>query len=152
MDERGKTIFRMSSIVIASLLVVSIVGVAASLLQTSVSIPNAGAVKAVGVGVYWDSTCTNRTTAFIWGTLTPGSSKAITIYVRNEGNVAATISKVVRNWIPSSAADYLTVSWNYANQTVGVNRIQQINLMLTVASNVGAMTSFSFDITITASG
>ena len=142
----------MVSVVIAGLLLVSITRIAASLLQTSVSIPNSGAVRTVGVGVYWDSPCTNRTTALSWGTLAPGSSKAISVYVRSEGNTAATLSKAVRNWAPSNAANCLTVGWNYANQTIGVNRVQQVSLTLAVASNATTLANFSFDITITASG
>ena len=48
--------------------------------------------------------------------------------------------------------NYLTTSWNYANQTIGVNRVQQVNLTLAVASNVTATASFSFAVVITASG
>ncbi len=142
----------MVSVVIAGLLLVSITRIAASLLQTSASIPNSGAVRTVGVGVYWDSSCTNRTITLSWGTLAPGSSKAVTIYDRNEGNTAATLSKSVRNWAPSNAANHLTVGRNYANQTIGVNKVQQVSLTLTVASNATTPANLSFDMTITASG
>jgi hypothetical protein len=152
MDERRKAILRTSLIMTACLLAVSIVGVSVSLLQTSVSVPSTGEVRTVGVGVYWNSACTNRTTTLTWGTLAPGSAKTIAVYVRNEGNTGATLSKSVRNWVPSSAPNYFAVSWNYANQTIAASEVQPVSLTLSVASNVTAITNFTFDLTITASG
>ena len=41
--------------------------------QTSSTLSNVGTVKAVGIGVYWDTGLTNRTTTINWGTLDPGT-------------------------------------------------------------------------------
>lgn len=151
MDERRRAILRTCSITIACLLATGAIGVSVSLLQTSVSVPNTGMIRTIGVGVYWDSGCTNRTTTLTWGTLAPGSSKTFLVYVRNEGNTAATLSKSVRNWVPSGASNYIIVGWNYANQTIQANKVQPLNLTLSVASTITAIANFAFDLTITAS-
>jgi hypothetical protein len=84
--------------------------------------------------------------------LDPGSNKTVTVYVRNEGNSAATLSRATQNWNPSTASSYMTLTWNYAGQTLSVNQVLQIRLTLAVSSAVSGITSFSFDIVITATG
>ena len=133
-------------------LALSIVGIALSLVQTSKSFSSVGAVKGVGVGIYWDSACTNMTSSINWGTLDPGSSKLVALYVRNEGNTPITLFKTQQNWTPSNAANYITLTWNYANQTLGNNAVLQISLKLAISTVVSGITSFTFDTIITASG
>lgn len=133
-------------------LAIGIFRTGSSLLQTNRTILNAGSVKGVGVGIYWDSACTNRTSSINWGFLDPGSNKTVTIYIRNEGNTVTTLSKVAQNWNPSSASSYMTLNWNYAGQTLSVNQALQVRLTLVVSSTVSGITNFSFDIIITATG
>jgi hypothetical protein len=76
----------------------------------------------------------------------------VTVYVRNEGNVAATLSRATQNWNPATASSYMTLSWNYAGQTLNVNQVFQTRLTLAVSSTISGITNFSFDITITATG
>jgi hypothetical protein len=121
-------------------------------MQFLVTIPNAGAVRGVGVGIYWDSACKHRATSIVWGTIDPGSSKIVTVYVKNIGNAAATLTKTVSNWVPITAANYLAVTWTYANQIIGVNNVLQVNLTLSIPSTVTAITNFNFNLVITASG
>jgi hypothetical protein len=123
-----------------------------SLLNNSRTLPNAGSVKGIGVGIYWNSACTNQTSSINWGLLEPGSNKTMTVYIRNEGNAAATLSKAAQNWNPSTASSYITLNWNYAGQTLGANQVLQLKLTLVVSSTVSGITNFSFDITITATG
>jgi hypothetical protein len=63
-----------------------------SLVLTSKTIPNVGVVKAVGVGGYWDATSTNKVSSIDWGVLDPGSNKNVTVYIRNEGNSAVSLT------------------------------------------------------------
>jgi hypothetical protein len=111
-----------------------------------------GSVQGVGVGVYWNQACTNATSSISWGIVDPGSNVNKTIYVRNEGNSAATLSMITSNWNPTNASSYMTLSWNYGGQTLSVNQVVQVKLTLSVLSSVTGITNFSFDITITASG
>jgi len=123
-----------------------------SLVQTSTTVSSVGTVKGIGVGIYGEYACTNRVTSINWGVLEPGSNKTFTIYVRNEGNAAATLSETTQNWTPTAASSYLTLRWNYAGQTLNVNQVLQVRLTLTLSSTVSGITNFSFDIVITSTG
>jgi hypothetical protein len=116
------------------------------------TITNAGTVKTVGVGVYWDQALTNPVSSISWGTIEPGLNVNKTVYIRNEGNTAATLSMETSNWSPASASSYMTLSWNYGGQTLAVNAVRQVTFTLAVSSSITGITSFSFDITITANG
>lgn len=152
LENRGKIIVGISLALVLCALAIGIFRTGSSLLQTNRTILNAGSVKGVGVGIYWDSACTNRTSSINWGFLDPGSNKTVTIYIRNEGNTVTTLSKVAQNWNPSSASSYMTLNWNYAGQTLSVNQALQVRLTLVVSSTVSGITNFSFDIIITATG
>jgi len=119
--------------------------------QKSRTVSNAGTVKAIGVGVYWDSACTNSLSSIGWGTLEPGSSKNVTCYIRNEGNSASTLSMNISNWNPSNASDYITLSWNYNGQPINPSGVIQVTFTLSVLPSIEGITSFSFDITIVGS-
>jgi hypothetical protein len=150
--EKGKIILWVSLVFLLGALAVSIFGNTLSLVQTNRTISNSGSVKGIGVGVYWDSACTNRTSSIVWGVLDPGSDKTVTVNVRNEGNSVVTLSKATQNWNPSTASSSMTLNWNYAGQTLSVNQVLQIRLTLVISPAVSGITNFSFDILITATG
>jgi hypothetical protein len=150
--EKGKIILWFSLVFLLGALAVSMFGNTLSLVQTSRTISNSGSVKGIGVGVYWDSACTNRTSSISWGVLEPSSNKTVTVYVKNEGNSVATLSKATQNWNPSTASGSMTLNWNYAGQTLSANQVLQIKLTLTISPTVSGIANFSFDITIIATG
>jgi hypothetical protein len=82
----------------------------------------------------------------------PGSMNNATVYVRNEGNVAANISLATENWNPSNASDYLALSWDYDGRLLNPREVAQVTLTLIVSSSVHGIESFSFDIIISISG
>jgi len=123
-----------------------------SSLQANSRISNSGSLKAVGVGVYWDSALTNRVSSINWGLIEPGSGVNKTVYIRNEGNTPSTISMSTSNWSPSNASSYMTLSWDYGGQTLKVNEAIQVKFTLSVLSSISGISNFSFDITITTSG
>ncbi len=123
-----------------------------SLVQTSSTVSSVGAVKGIGVGIYWEYACANRVTSINWGVMEPGSNRTIVVYIRNEGNAAATLSEITQNWNPAAASSYLTLRWNYAGQTINVNQVLQVRLTLVLSSTVAGITSFSFDIVVTSTG
>jgi len=137
-------------ILVTYVLVLSLAGQASSANQTTRSVPNTGAVEAIGVGVYWDNECTNRLSSIDWGVLEPGSSKHVTCYIQNEGSSASTLSMYMSNWSPSNASDYLSLSWDYGGQSIDVDRVVQVTFTLSVDANIEGITNFSFDITIAA--
>lgn len=152
LEQRKRVMLELSFAILLCAVAVGIFGVGLSLLQAGRSIANTGSVKGVGVGIYWDAACTNATSSINWGILDPGSNKTVAAYVRNEGNAVVTLSKTTQNWIPSNASNYMSLNWNYANQALGVNQVLQVNLTLVILPAATGITSFSFDVTIIATG
>jgi hypothetical protein len=147
---------KVATVILAAVAVITIAGLllaqVTSITQSSSTLSNVGTVKAIGLGVYWDSGLTNRTTAINWGTLDPGTQKAFTVYIRNEGNSAITLSQSVSGWNPSALSNYLTLSWNYNGQTLNAGSSVQVTVTLTVSSSIAGITSFSFDLILIGSG
>ena len=141
----------MRKIAIGTVLAIAAMGMVISALGVLVAtrtISNTGNVKAIGVGVYWDSGCTNVVSSIDWGALEPGATIDKTIYVKNEGSVALTLSMSTDNWNPSSASSYMTLSWNRENYVLNPGSVVSAVLTLSVSSGISGITNFSFDITI----
>lgn len=125
---------------------------ASSPLQTNSRISSGGAVKAIGVMIYSDASATTRLTSIDWGILEPDESKSVTLYIRNEGNYAVTLSLLTENWNPSIASQHMTLSWNREGQSVNPSEIVDATLTLAVSPGVSGITDFYFDVVIIGSG
>jgi len=119
------------------------------LLATTLSINTSGVVTSADLEAYWDSDCTNTVSSINWGTIYPGESKNVTIYIKNTGNVPLTLSLLTDNWNPSEAESYLTLSWNYNGEHLQADETLPVTLTLVVSSNTQGITNFSFNIIIT---
>jgi hypothetical protein len=122
------------------------------LMSASVHLQSVGTVKALGVGVYWDSGCSQTVSSIDWGLAEPGAVKNVTVYMRNEGNAPITLSLQTANWNPVNATNYISLSWDYGGQAIGVNQVVAVTLSLSISSNIEGITTFSFDIVIVGSG
>jgi hypothetical protein len=136
---------------LAYTLLLSFIGPVVSSLQTNKTLGNQGSVKAVGVGVYWNSNGTSPVTSFNWGMIDPNSTKSITCYVKNEGNQILTLSMSASNWNPSNCTQYMTLSWNLSGATLNPGQIKTATFTLAVSASIKGITSFSFDLTIVGS-
>jgi hypothetical protein len=56
------------------------------------------------------------------------------------------------NWNPSTASNYMTLTWNYSGQSINTGAAVQVKLTLSLSANVTGITNFSFDINIVGSG
>lgn len=139
------------TLAVYSLVLSTMVIQALSSSQASKTLSNTGTIRTIGVGAYWDNECTDPASSIDWGSLSPGASKDVTVYIRNEGSSAATLSKYTSNWNPSNAWGYITLSWDYGGQQISANEVIEVTLTLSISSSIEGITSFSFDITITAS-
>jgi hypothetical protein len=122
------------------------------LMSASVYLQSVGTVKALGVGVYWDSGCSQTVSSIDWGLAEPGAVKNVTVYMRNEDNAPITLSLQTANWNPPNAADYISLSWNYNGEMIDLNQVIGVTLSLSISSSITGITSFSFDIIISAVG
>ena len=128
------------------MMVLSVLGV----LVTTRTIISAGNVNAVGVGLYWDSSCNSEVSSIEWGALDPGETMEVTIYIQNEGSIAVVLTLTTDNWNPASASNYITLSWNRENYVLnpGGSVISAV-LTLSVSPDISGITNFSHEITIT---
>lgn len=147
---RPKKILLTTTFAVAGILVALVLldGTVMGTLLGQVTLPNLGTVKAMGVGVYWDSGCSNSVASVNWGTVEPGSTNDVTVYIKNEGNAAETLSSTAENWNPSTASAYMSLSWDYAGQVIDVGEVVPVTLSLSVSDAIEGITSFSFDIVI----
>lgn len=124
----------------------------AGLLTTSQTVPSTGTVTAVNIGVYSDAQCTQNLTSINWGTIPPGNSTTRTVYVKNTGTTALTLSMTTASWVPSNANTYLALTWDRANYVLNPNTSVSAILTLTASASAGNLTSFSFNIIIAGTG
>jgi len=109
-------------------------------------------VKTVEIKVYWERKCVNEVSSIDWGIVEAGSSKNVTVYVKNTGDVTITLSLSTANWNPSSASSYITLGWDYDNQPIKRAKVIQVKLTLSLSQNTTGITDFSFDLIITGTG
>jgi hypothetical protein len=129
--------------------VLSMIALSVTLVLVPRAVKKSFAVETYSVGVYWDARCTKSVTAISWGELTPGSSKQVNVFIRNE-ELAPTCYLTLRtgDWAPSTAAGYLSLSWNYDDRTIALGSTIPVTLTINVARNVWGVSDFNFDITV----
>ena len=140
------------SIAVVALSTLFFATITRSTLDRSMRIGSSGTVKAIGVGVYWDSSYTNKVSSISWGIIEPGSLNNVSVYIKNESNSPITLTLQTENWNPTNASNYLALSWDYDGQTINVDEVIQVTLTLTVSSSIQGITNFNFDIVISGSG
>jgi hypothetical protein len=133
------------------LLTIVVFGAVIAAIGSSKTIVYASSVNGLGVGIYWDQACTNRTLSLNWGPIEAGSNNTLTIYIKNESNSAASLSLETSNWTPSTSSGYMSLNWNYSSQVLSINQAIPLELTLTVSPTINGITSFSSDTTITTS-
>ena len=131
-----------------ALFVFSLIIIIFMFLGATNTISNVSAVETEGVGVYWDSGCTDRVSQIDWEVLTPGSKKNIVVNIRNEVEDQMSLLMSTKNWNPSEASRYLTLRWDYNGRRMDQGETLQVTLILFVSSNIEGISSFGFDVTI----
>ncbi len=119
------------------------------LIQLRGTVLNVSAVETQqDIGVYWDQKCTRIVSSINWGTLTPGQTKTVTFYVRNEGNSTVRLVLSTANYNPSSASSYIILSTSANNSKLDANQTILATTNLKISSKIKGITGFSFDLTI----
>jgi len=106
----------------------------------------------IKIGVYTDSSCTASVTEIDWGTLMPSDTVQRLVHIRNEGDMPVLLTLSTEAWNPPEAERHMALSWNYTGAKIAVGNGIDVELQLTIFSNCTGITSFSFDIVITAEG
>ncbi len=136
--------------VIGALIVIAVV--VAATMYFSVKISGTGSIKAVGCKIYADEAMTKEISAVDWGVIPVGGTSDVTFFVKSTSTVPVTLTITKDNYNPASFATYSTLSWTYNNAPLQPNELRAIDLTLKVSQSIVGITTFSFDMTITASG
>ena len=147
-QKKSKYIFRIGVFTLAICVFSALVYTSVSMYLFSATISSRGAVKALGVGVYWDKACSNSVSYIDWGIVDPGSQKNVTVYVRNEGNVPTHILLDTVNWDPPNASSYITLGWDYSEQPVKPDESTKVTFILLISPSIQNVTDFDFGIVI----
>jgi len=128
-----------------TLLLILIVSTATILISSSISIlfsrfsnltlPGIGTIKTIGVEAYWDPNCENKTETIDWGTMWPGSSKNVTLYIRSVSNIKTILHLNISNVNPAVISEYLNLSWNYDGTLLNPGGIIQVTLFLSASQS-----------------
>jgi hypothetical protein len=125
-------------------------------------VPSIGTIRTIGVEVYGkEINLTQDGKQYIdWGTIYLGTLTSRSFYVRSRSNMDTTLRLNATNWNPSGISDFLTLSWNYTDNTI-VKPNQTIPVTITLSADSSQqfveylvrnnVREFSFDITIRSS-
>ena len=139
-------------VIVASLTIVLLLLILIAGSSLSAIFVHADSINGVGVGIYWDQSCTNKTRSLEWGSITPGTNTTLTAYVRNERNSEVNLWLSTSNWTPSSASAFISLSWNYTGQALNIDQVIPVELTLYVSPIITGVENFQFTTTITTTG
>lgn len=138
------------TVIIAAAVVAAAVIVAVALIVVSYRVHSVGTLKTLSLKAYSDQNCTVEAQAIDWGQLSPGETAESALYVKIAGNTPANLTMTAENWEPAAAANYITLSWDYAGQILQPNQVLKVKIQLHVSSQIQGITDFSNDIILTA--
>jgi len=98
------------------------------------------------LGIYWDLGCTQGVDSISWGTLYVGSSRTVSMHIRNEGEATIRLSLTTTDWQPAEASQVLSLDWNYDGRKLYPNEVMPIALKLSLFPDPKGLTSFGFNI------
>lgn len=122
------------------------------LMQWTRRIPASARVKTVGIGVYLDPNCTFPVTEIDWGLIEPSEEKTFSAYIKNESNVAVTLTMHTEEWMPTTASSFIHLSWNYDGKAIPLDESKPVSFILSVDAEIEGIDTFAFTIVIVGSG
>jgi archaellum component FlaG (FlaF/FlaG flagellin family) len=128
-----------------ALLVAATVG----LLSVSQEVDFEGTITSVNVGLFLDQQATVNCTSMSWGGVYAGESASKSIYVKNTGNAALTLSMRIIDWIPESADGPVSMSWNRENYILDPGEVVEARLTLSISENADGISNFGYKMLVT---
>ena len=101
----------------ALVLALILANVLAQDLSTNISVSRKTS-KVVDCSLYSEKECINVVYSIDWGRLRPGVPRYAAICVKNTGTEALSLHLSEENWNPESAADCISLQWNYSGDMV----------------------------------
>jgi len=135
-----RAILLITIVVVITLIISSMVSIWLSEF-TNLNVPSLGTIKTLGVEAYWDKDLENRTETISWGTIWPGTSKNVTLYIRSISNIETTLELRSANWTfrdsnneivagPSDSSSYMNLTWNYNGTIIRLGETVRVEMTL----------------------
>ena len=123
-------------------------------INVTANINSSGTITASpNIALFSDSACSIPITTIDWGALSAGGTVTQTIYVKNiQGTAPLTLGMTTNNWVPTTANGPLSLTWNRQGTVLSPGQSTQATITLTASPSTSGITSFSVQITITATG
>jgi archaellum component FlaG (FlaF/FlaG flagellin family) len=117
-------------------------------LLTQNTLNTSGVMADVDLGVYSDSAGTQPIASIDWGMCYVEENTTVTVYVKNEGSVASTLTVITDNWTPPSAESSYLLYANCDGETLAPSEVFTTTFTLYPLSTASSFDTFSFDIII----
>jgi len=136
--------------VLAIALLATVVVAAAVIYWYSVqlTIHNTGRIRTFGVGAFKDQACTELVSAIDWGSMDPGMTKAVQIYLKNNGTDPGVLSMNTSAWQPAIAAEFLNLTWTAEGRVLQPDQVIAATFLLHVSPDITGIHEFEFDINV----
>ena len=136
--------------IIFFVLAFSLVNPALSKKPENVGNANKDLNETLNLNIYWDEKCTQKVTSINWGTLNPGTSKAVTFFIKNKEKTPIILDHYVYDFKPAQITNYLKLTWDYDGQKIGFKDTVKVSLELQILENAPEIENFNFKISIIA--
>jgi len=147
---QSEKIYVVAAIVLVALIVFSMGVIAAQWYETRVR--TTGRIKGVGASIWADANATLGIEFIDWGTLEPGETKDLVVYIRSEGNVPMNLTMYTELWEPVETESFVTLLWDAEDAVIQPEEIRMVTFTLVISSDIEGIDNFSFDIVVVATG
>jgi hypothetical protein len=152
MSQQSNNWRTVSAVLIGTVIVLALV-VGIMYYNSTISASGIIYIKAVSCAVYFDNAGTQSVTAINWGSLPPDSAVNQTIYLKNTGNTACNFTVSTSNFSPSNAGTWISLTYDLKGAiNVPANSIVPCVLTESISANITGISSYSYSVTVTASG
>ena len=112
------------------------------------AIRSIGCIRILNINVFLDEACTKAAKAVDWGTLTPGGTSTIILYVKNTGTVGVALALRADACTPAEMVPFMTLTWDYDGSALPRGESRGVSLTLAVRPDITGVKDFSFNIII----
>jgi hypothetical protein len=117
-------------------------------LLTHTTLNTSGVMAEIDLGVYSDDACTQPLSEINWGTCYPEVNSTATIYIKNLGTVATTLSISTDNWTPANAASHYLLYASCEGYILTAGEVIETSFNLKPLASAYQFDTFSFNIHI----
>ena len=133
-----------------AILIVILLGIVAVAAASNFAFNNNASVSMINITGYLYANSTGLLTDLDWDPISTGENDTRVIYVNSTSTIPAILNLTTADWIPTNAADNVSLTWNREDTVIQPNTMINATLTLAVATDVGDLSTFTFTTIINA--